>query len=84
MNQANEQGLLHEPHNELAPEPQKLADMVSDWIHRRTGEVVAAAPSDSLGAPAVEVSESAPTPTTTAPAPAAATSEDDKSASAKL
>lgn len=27
------EGLYHEPHNELAPEPAKLADMVSDWIH---------------------------------------------------
>jgi acylglycerol lipase len=31
-------GLYHEPHNELAPEPAKLAKMVGEWILKRAGE----------------------------------------------
>ncbi|BEJ00374.1 hypothetical protein CcaverHIS631_0502310 [Cutaneotrichosporon cavernicola] len=51
-------GLLHEPHNELAPEPAKLADLISNWVHKRTGD-----------APATGTSTPTPTP---APAPAPA------------
>jgi acylglycerol lipase len=32
------EGLYHEPHNELAPEPSKLAKLVGEWILKHAGE----------------------------------------------
>ncbi|KLT40943.1 alpha/beta-hydrolase [Cutaneotrichosporon oleaginosum] len=53
------QGLLHEPHNELAPEPAKLADLISNWVHKRIGETVtptvtSSAPASATSAPEAE------------------------------
>ncbi|GMK55933.1 hypothetical protein CspeluHIS016_0209890 [Cutaneotrichosporon spelunceum] len=65
------QGLLHEPHNELAPEPSKLADLISNWVHKRTGDATVTGTSTPASAaapaPAAEAEGELTTPAAAEP-----------------